>query len=71
MQRYAPPDPCAGNSDCIKGVGKVPLLKNLRTKLIDPDTPDSAMTVKGSDGKTLNLVVCVPLCRSDHFLMCI
>ncbi|KAL9114546.1 MAG: hypothetical protein Q9227_001627 [Pyrenula ochraceoflavens] len=55
-QHLDPPDPCASNPDCIKGVGKVPLLKNLRTKLIDPDTPDSAKTKKSADGKTLNLV---------------
>lgn len=61
VQKFAPPDPCAGNDDCIKGVGKVPLLKNMRTKLIDPDTPDSAKSVTSTDGKTLNLVVCVHL----------
>lgn len=38
-------------------VGKVPLLKNIRTGLIDPDTPSSAMTKVSADGKMLNLVV--------------
>ncbi|KAI9751881.1 MAG: hypothetical protein M4579_005863 [Chaenotheca gracillima] len=33
-----------------------PLFKNIRTGLIDPDTPDSAMTRKGVDGDTLKLV---------------
>lgn len=36
---------------------KYPLMSNIRTGLIDPDTPSSAMTkVSQVDGKTLNLV---------------
>ena len=51
-------DPCLNNANCIKGVGKVPLLKNVRQGLIDPDTPDSAKTKIAADGKTkLSLVV--------------
>jgi len=37
----------------------MPLLKNQRTGLIDPDTPQSAMTKTSHDGKTLKLVVCI------------
>ena len=33
-------------------------MKNIRTGLVDPDTPESAMTKKSADGKTLKLVVC-------------
>ena len=51
-------DPCLNNPNCIKGVGKVPLLNNVRQTLIDPDTPDSAKTKIAADGKTkLELVV--------------
>ena len=35
----------------------MPLLKNQRVGLIDPDTPTSAYTKKSNDGTTLNLVV--------------
>lgn len=59
MQRYAPPaDPCKTNPDCID-VGPVSLLKNIRTGLIDPDTPDSAKSKKAADGTNLKLVVWV------------
>jgi len=34
------------------------MLKNLRTALIDPDTPSSAKTKTAKDGTTLSLVVC-------------
>jgi beta-glucanase (GH16 family) len=37
-------------------VGPRPLMKNIRQGLIDPDTPDSAMTKKTADGSTWNLV---------------
>lgn len=58
VQKYTePPDPCKTDPDCIKG-GHQPLLKNIRTGLIDPDTPKSALTKKGADGSTLKLVVC-------------
>lgn len=58
MQSYAPPeDPCKSNPECVNTGGKVPLLKNIRTGLIDKDTPKSAMTKKAPDGKTLDLVV--------------
>lgn len=64
VQRYAPPgDPCKTNPDCISVGGKVPLLKNVRTGLIDKDTPKSAMTKKAADGTTLNLVVSRPFAR--------
>ena len=33
-----------------------PLMKNIRTGLIDPDTPESAMTRKDINGDTMNLV---------------
>ena len=49
-------DPCSANPDCIKSVGKVPLLKNMRHGLIDPATPQSARTKKDFHGKTWNLV---------------
>ncbi|KAI9820669.1 MAG: hypothetical protein M1827_005038 [Pycnora praestabilis] len=56
VQKYTdPPNPCAADPNCID-VGKVALLKNIRTSLIDPDTPSSAMTKKAVDGSQLNLV---------------
>ncbi|KAF2196204.1 beta-glucan synthesis-associated protein SKN1 [Delitschia confertaspora ATCC 74209] len=48
--------PCVNNPLCIEGKEKVPLLKNIRTGLIDPDTPKSAMTRKAHDGSTQKLV---------------
>ncbi|MCJ1312321.1 hypothetical protein MMC25_005995 [Agyrium rufum] len=50
-----PVDPCADNPLCIN-VGKLPLFSNIRSSLIDPDTPDSAKTKKSVDGKNLQLV---------------
>jgi len=38
-------------------VGPRPLLANLRHGLIDPDTPQEAMTKKNIDGKEWKLVV--------------
>ncbi|KAF2668302.1 beta-1,6 glucan synthetase [Microthyrium microscopicum] len=46
---------CANDPMCIS-VGTIPLLKNQRIGLIDPDTPKSALTKKSFDGTTLNLV---------------
>ncbi|ERF76947.1 hypothetical protein EPUS_02659 [Endocarpon pusillum Z07020] len=56
VQNYTTkPDPCKINPDCIR-VGKIPLLKNVRQTLIDPDTPKSAMRKKDHHGNTWNLV---------------
>ena len=55
-------NPCVGNPDCITGVGKQELFKNLRRTLIDPDTPDDAMTKMSADGKTK-----LKLAFSDEF----
>ncbi|MCJ1443671.1 MAG: hypothetical protein MMC23_004171 [Stictis urceolatum] len=55
-------NPCVGNLDCITGVGKQELFKNLRRTLIDPDTPDDAMTKMSADGKTK-----LKLAFSDEF----
>ncbi|KAK5453413.1 beta-glucan synthesis-associated protein [Exophiala xenobiotica] len=49
------PDPCKENIGCI-GNGKVPLLKNMRVGLIDPDTPDSVKTKTDYHGNTWKLV---------------
>ncbi|KAI4150525.1 MAG: hypothetical protein LQ340_004023 [Diploschistes diacapsis] len=50
-------NPCADNPNCIPGITNVPLLKNMRTGMIDPHTPDSAKTKLSVDGSTtLNLV---------------
>ena len=49
--------PCTNNPMCIN-VGDVPLLKNLRTTLIDPTTPSSAKTRTSHSGTKQNLVVC-------------
>lgn len=45
-----------GDTLCLD-VGPRPLLKNIRTGLIDPDTPESAKTKVAADGKIWNLVV--------------
>src|ERR1700744_4700610 len=47
---------CARDPMCIT-TEEVPLLRNVRTGLIDPDTPKSAYTKKSHQGQTLNLVV--------------
>jgi beta-glucanase (GH16 family) len=46
--------PCRGDPDCITGAGKFPIFKNIRgaKQLVDPDTPQSAMSKKAADGKT-------------------
>lgn len=48
-------DPCKNNNRCLD-VGKVPLLKNVRSGMIDPDTPKSAYSKKDFHGNTWNLV---------------
>ncbi|KAF1962965.1 beta-glucan synthesis-associated [Byssothecium circinans] len=48
--------PCTDNPMCIAGKENMPLLKNIRTGLIDPTTPKSAMTRKSHDGSTQKLV---------------
>jgi hypothetical protein len=45
-----------GDTLCLD-VGDRPILSNLRTGLIDPDTPKSARTIKATDGKEWKLVV--------------
>ncbi|KAF7189721.1 Beta-glucan synthesis-associated protein KRE6 [Pseudocercospora fuligena] len=47
-------DSCSSDPDCLSD--QQPLLKNLRTGLIDPDTPSSAMTRTGDNGKKQQLV---------------
>lgn len=41
-------------------VGDVPLLKNYRRELVDPDTPEDAMWKESADGKKYKLVVGFP-----------
>ena len=56
MQRFTEPAiNCASDPNCID-VGKVSLLKNIRTGLIDPDTPQSAHSKTAPDGSKLKLV---------------
>jgi beta-glucanase (GH16 family) len=53
----APEDtPCSNNPLCIAGKENTPLLKNIRTGLIDPDTPKSVYTRKSHSGATQKLV---------------
>jgi len=47
-------DSCSSNPDCL--AGDRGLLKNIRTSLIDPDTPSSVMQRTGDNGKTQSLV---------------
>lgn len=46
---------CAAAADCLSD--KLSLLKNVRTGLIDPDTPDSVKSKTAHDGTKLKLVV--------------
>jgi hypothetical protein len=48
--------PCTNNPLCIQGKQNEPLLKNLRTGLIDPDTPKEAMSRTSADGSKQILV---------------
>jgi hypothetical protein len=59
-----PTHPCKDGDFLCLDVGEVPLLENIRRGLIDPDTPEEAMTKKNADGKEWQLVVSV---RIDHF----
>jgi len=55
-RKLAPPTvTCSNNPKCLSD--KMPLLKNQRVGLIDPDTPQSAYSKKDNDGNTLKLVV--------------
>lgn len=45
---------CWSDPDCLSD--SLPLLKNQRTGLIDPDTPESAYTKTDKDGKPMKLV---------------
>lgn len=49
-----------GDTLCLD-VGERPILSNIRTGLIDPDTPESVMTKKAADGKDWKLVVSLRL----------
>lgn len=56
VQKYtAKADPCKSNINCVT-TDKIPLLKNVRTTLIDKDTPDSVKSKKDYHGNTWNLV---------------
>lgn len=48
---------CSSNPNCID-VGPIPHFKNIRSGLIDPDTPDSVKSRKTHKGKKQVLVVC-------------
>jgi hypothetical protein len=58
VERYTKPavNPCKTNPLCID-MGKIPLLKNVRRGLVDPDTPSSAMSRTSHQGKKQTLVV--------------
>ncbi|RFU29764.1 hypothetical protein B7463_g6583, partial [Scytalidium lignicola] len=49
-----PASSCDSDPMCL--TNKVPLLKNVRTGLVDPKTPDSALTKKSQDGTEWKLV---------------
>lgn len=50
-------------------VGDVPLLTNIRTTLIDPDTPDSAHKITSDEGKEWELVVGNPRSSRSYMLL--
>lgn len=51
-------DACERDPLCIT-IETIPLLQNLRSGLIDPDTPDSVKSREDHDGKRMRLVVCI------------
>lgn len=55
-QKGKPPVCTPGDTLCLD-VGDRPLLSNIRRGLIDPDTPESAMTKTADDGTEMKLVV--------------
>jgi len=56
VQKFtAPASNCASDPNCISA-NKVPLMKNIRRSLVDPDTPKSALTKTAPDGTQLKLV---------------
>jgi len=57
VKKYQAPsnDPCTGNPKCL-GITNVPLLNNIRRKLIDPSTPSSATSKTALDGSKMDLV---------------
>src|SRR5438034_3470091 len=57
LTETAPKTTCSGDPLCLD-VGDVPLLKNIRTSLIDPDTPESVKKIQSADGTEWELVVC-------------
>lgn len=60
MKGLGKPSPiCKAEDTLCLDVGQRPLLSNIRTGLIDPDTPESAHSKKSVDGKEWKLVVCV------------
>ncbi|PGH29245.1 hypothetical protein GX50_08008 [[Emmonsia] crescens] len=54
-QRAAPVPACADDPLCLD-VGTIPHLQNIRTSLIDPDTPESAKSIISANGKKWKLV---------------
>ena len=72
MQKVNGPlvDTCKTNPMCIDLGHKIPLLKNMRTSLIDPATPESVMERKSHKGKTQKLVVCLTVIKRvlEHIL---
>ncbi|PGG99996.1 hypothetical protein GX51_06012, partial [Blastomyces parvus] len=53
--REPPQSECANNPLCLD-VGSIPHLQNIRTSLIDPDTPESAKSMISANGKRWKLV---------------
>ncbi|KAF3922140.1 hypothetical protein ABW21_db0200002 [Orbilia brochopaga] len=53
---HADPPPCTGFECLAPHLQDQPLLKNARSGLIDPDTPESAKTRMATDGKNWKLV---------------
>lgn len=59
VQRAIPHSSSGCSTDPMCLSDKLPLLKNVRQGLIDPDTPKSAMNKKAHDGTNMQLVVCI------------
>jgi hypothetical protein len=67
VQRELPKTTSSCSTDPMCLSDKVPLLRNQRTGLIDPDTPSSAMNKQTHDGVNMQLVVCVHYSPANAF----
>jgi hypothetical protein len=66
-----PPETICSEDPLCLDVGDVPLLKNIRTSLIDPDTPESVKKIQSADGAEWELVVRDKDSTPVQFFLCL